>query len=307
MWVDNLHNSPLVSVIMNAHNSEEFLAEAIKSVVEQTYQKWEIILWDNASKDESQSIAESFGDSRIHYHEIPGKVSLYTSRINAINHASGDLIAFLDCDDTWTPNKLTRQVPIFEDNSIVASCTDYYVHIEGDDLRAVEQDRVARTYRDKRVSLEQIVSEYRVGMLTLMVRRSSCLQFLPQQPPEFSIVEDLDIVTRVLQSGDLAPLSVPLATYRLHQQNFSRDTSLLLNERALWLQDFLTWCPPTTSSAKAARSFESETLKVMARESLLQGRRSDCRQSSTQMLFGAHRLKYLFASLLPLSWIRRWL
>jgi len=188
MWVDNLHNSPLVSVIMNAHNSEEFLAEAIKSVVEQTYQKWEIILWDNASKDESQSIAESFGDSRIHYHEIPGKVSLYTSRINAINHASGDLIAFLDCDDTWTPNKLTRQVPIFEDNSIVASCTDYYVHIEGDDLRAVEQDRVARTYRDKRVSLEQVVSEYRVGMLTLMVRRSSCLQFLPQQPPEFSIV-----------------------------------------------------------------------------------------------------------------------
>ena len=107
--------TPLVTVIMNAHNSEAFLTEALASVVAQSYTNWEVILWDNASSDGSQAVAEYFADDRIHYFQAPDKVSLYQSRVNALARASGLLVAFLDCDDTWHPEKLSRQVREFTD------------------------------------------------------------------------------------------------------------------------------------------------------------------------------------------------
>ena len=101
----NSEPTPLVSVIMNAYYSEEFLAEAIASVVSQTYSNWEIILWENESSDDTREIAESFNDPRIRYFFAPDKVSLYESRMNAFKKARGEFVAFLDCDDLWMPEK----------------------------------------------------------------------------------------------------------------------------------------------------------------------------------------------------------
>ena len=57
----------LVSVIMNCHNGEKFLNESVKSVINQTYQNWELIFFDNLSNDNSKKILQSFRDKRIKY------------------------------------------------------------------------------------------------------------------------------------------------------------------------------------------------------------------------------------------------
>ena len=57
----------LVSIIMNCHNGEKFLSEAIKSILKQSYKNWELIFWDNCSTDNSSLILKSFKDSRIKY------------------------------------------------------------------------------------------------------------------------------------------------------------------------------------------------------------------------------------------------
>ena len=60
-------NKPLVSVIMNCHNGQNFLSDAIQSVINQTYKNWELIFWDNFSTDESTKILNQFKDKRIKY------------------------------------------------------------------------------------------------------------------------------------------------------------------------------------------------------------------------------------------------
>ena len=100
----------LVSVIMNCHNGEAFLREAIQSVLKQKYKKWELIFWDNNSRDASAQIFKSYKDKRLKYYFRKKKVSLYESRNSAIKKAKGEFIAFLDQDDIWLPNKLFLQI-----------------------------------------------------------------------------------------------------------------------------------------------------------------------------------------------------
>ena len=102
---------PLVSIIMNCHNSDEFLNEAIDSVFSQTYENWEIVFWDNKSSDNSAKIALSYG-GKLKYYKADEFTTLYTARNLALEKCTGDYIAFLDCDDIWTETKLDKQITL---------------------------------------------------------------------------------------------------------------------------------------------------------------------------------------------------
>ena len=101
--------SPAVSVIMNCLNAEPYLREAIDSVVAQTYPDWEIIFWDNASRDASGAIAKSYGE-RVRYFRGETTVPLGEARNLAIAEAKGRYLAILDCDDVWLPEKDRKSV-----------------------------------------------------------------------------------------------------------------------------------------------------------------------------------------------------
>jgi glycosyltransferase involved in cell wall biosynthesis len=101
-----MQNNPLVSIIMNCYNSDEFLKEAIESVLNQTYSNFEIIFWDNQSTDNSAKIVKSYDDNRIKYFYASNFTPLGEARNLAIDKCIGEWIAFLDCDDIWDKNKL---------------------------------------------------------------------------------------------------------------------------------------------------------------------------------------------------------
>ncbi|MEB3828453.1 glycosyltransferase family 2 protein, partial [Phormidium sp. CCY1219] len=115
---DSHKDYPLVSVIMNCYNGEKYLKEAIDSVYAQTYPNWEIIFVDNASVDQTAAIANSY-DNRLKYFRNPLTVKLGESRNIACEHAKGEFLAFLDCDDIWMPDKLELQIPLFLENQSV--------------------------------------------------------------------------------------------------------------------------------------------------------------------------------------------
>jgi glycosyltransferase involved in cell wall biosynthesis len=96
-----MERMPLVSVIMNCYNGQQFLKEAIQSVLNQTYPRLEIIFWDNASTDRSVQIVNEFGDSRINLFENTKNVPLGLARNYALSKATGDYVSFLDVDDIW--------------------------------------------------------------------------------------------------------------------------------------------------------------------------------------------------------------
>lgn len=124
-----MKNEPLVSIIMNCHNSDKFLKAALDSVYNQSYQNWEIIFWDNNSIDSSSKIAKSY-DSKLKYFKSEEFTNLGEARRRACKQACGKYLAFLDCDDLWDHNKLKLQIKLFEKSKdilgLVYGKTVYY-------------------------------------------------------------------------------------------------------------------------------------------------------------------------------------
>jgi len=106
---------PLVSIITPTYNHQKYIGDCIRSALAQTYQNWEMIIVDDGSTDNTPGIIRSFTDSRIRY--IPqahqGGYKLASIYNTALREAQGDLVAILEGDDFWPPDKLSVQAPYF--------------------------------------------------------------------------------------------------------------------------------------------------------------------------------------------------
>ena len=104
-----LSDQPLVSVIIPSYNHANFIGKAIQSVLDQTYNKYEIIVIDNHSNDGTHEIVASFGNtSVIRMLDINNNGIIAASRNMGISAAQGEWVAFLDSDDSWMPDKLEK-------------------------------------------------------------------------------------------------------------------------------------------------------------------------------------------------------
>ena len=113
MIMENKDNNLLVSVLLNCYNAEKFISKAIESVIKQTYKNWELIIWDDGSKDSTVDIVKKYQDKRIKIFSKKNNLGLGKSRINAIKFINGALVSILDADDYYHKDKLYKQVEIF--------------------------------------------------------------------------------------------------------------------------------------------------------------------------------------------------
>lgn len=118
---------PIISVIIPVYNGEKTISETIKSVLNQTFSDFELIIINDGSQDKTLEIVERIKDPRLKVFSYPNG-GLSASRNRGINHASGDYISFIDADDLWTPDKLEAQFRALQEkpNAKVAySWTNY--------------------------------------------------------------------------------------------------------------------------------------------------------------------------------------
>ena len=115
----------LVSIIMPSYNTGKFIAESINSVLNQTYKNWELIIVDDCSTDNTDSVVKNFQDTRIRYFKNEVNSGAAISRNKALREAKGRWIAFLDSDDLWMPEKLEKQIAFMEQNGYSFSYTNY--------------------------------------------------------------------------------------------------------------------------------------------------------------------------------------
>lgn len=154
----------LVSIITPMYNSEKFIEATIKSVINQTYKDWEMIIVDDCSTDNSPNIVKPYveKDSRIKYIRVEFNQGVSHARNVALKEASGQFIAFLDSDDIWKKNKLKKQVEFMEKNDYYFSYTDYeYIDEDGKRINI---------YRNcpKKVSYFNMLLGDSIGCLTVM-------------------------------------------------------------------------------------------------------------------------------------------
>ena len=200
-----MSNNPLVSIIMNCYNSEQYLKEAIDSIYSQTYQNWEIIFWDNASTDSSASIAKSY-DKRLRYFVAKDTVPLGKARNLALKKVSGKYIAFLDCDDLWLPHKLSKQLEIMEKN------IDYKMSYGGV-LYINEDSTLIKKYLPCAKSgnlFKYQLKKYEIGMQSVLIRNDIQISF--NENLEFS--PDYDLMMHIASKYKVFSIKSYLIKYR---------------------------------------------------------------------------------------------
>lgn len=204
-------DKPLVSIIMNCYNSDKYLNEAIESVLAQTYENWEIIFWDNASTDKSPEIAKSFAP-KLKYYRGEQTVPLGQARNFALREASGEFIAFLDCDDIWMKEKLEKQIPLFADSEVGLVFSDaIYFNKAGENHRIYE----SRPYYTGNCFVK-LLSDYYLCMQTVIIRRVALYSLTYWFDDQFNVVEEADLFIRIGYTWKIAMVNDPLAKWRVH-------------------------------------------------------------------------------------------
>ncbi len=125
---------PLVSIITPVYDSEKFINDTIRSVLNQSYKNWEYILVDDCSSDNSWEIINSFSqqDNRIKAYRLDINSGSGAARNHAIKNASGKYIAFLDSDDIWIPERLEKHISFMIKGNYAFSHSSYgYIDEKG--------------------------------------------------------------------------------------------------------------------------------------------------------------------------------
>ena len=124
---ESIPDTPKVSIVMPAYKAEEYVGEAIDSVLEQTFPDWELIIVDDCSADKTADIAYQYAETepRIIVIENDTNLGAAGTRNKGIAHSSGEWIAFLDCDDIWRNEKLEKQLKLAEETGAELIYTSY--------------------------------------------------------------------------------------------------------------------------------------------------------------------------------------
>lgn len=153
----------LVSIIMPTYNCGEFIEKTINSIINQTYTNWELIIVDDCSNDNTKEVLKKYeADKRINYIKLTKNSGAAVARTKAIKRANGNYIAFLDSDDLWYPDKLTKQLKFMKENNYDFTCTAYEQIDENDKLL----NKVINTR--KKADYNRILLDCPVGNSTVM-------------------------------------------------------------------------------------------------------------------------------------------
>lgn len=127
----NKFEDDLISIIMPCYNSEKYIRNSIKSIQKQTYKKWELIIVDDYSSDNTVEVIKSIKDNRIRLFKNKTNKGAAISRNKALREAKGRWIAFLDSDDMWASEKLEKQLSFMQNKGYAFTYTDYRIKQNG--------------------------------------------------------------------------------------------------------------------------------------------------------------------------------
>ena len=204
--------NPAVSIIINCFNEAQFLRENLDSVFAQTFQDWEIVFWDNASSDGSGEIAASYGE-RVRCFRSETMVPLGRARKLAFEQTRGDYIAILDADDVWLPQKLERQLGLFQANADVGMtyCDVTYFDGDGDRNRLFS---LTKPYRGQ--AFGKLLGRNFIFSSAMMFRRTALDTLGCAFDDRFARAQDYDLTLRLAYHYLIDYVDEPLTKWRVN-------------------------------------------------------------------------------------------
>ena len=201
---------PKVSVLMPVYNTEEeFLRESIESILNQTFQEFELIIVDDGSSNDVEGIINNYSDSRIKFYKNEQNIGVSKTRNKLLDLANGEYCAFQDADDISYPERLEKQVKFLDKNldiSAVGSFLECFPH-----KKIVEMI--------KRPKLIDFLGGCQLSQPTAMIRIADFRKYDLKYNPELITSEDYDLWARGIKYLSYANIQEPLLKYRISQNS----------------------------------------------------------------------------------------
>ena len=242
----NQETQPLVTVITPLYNAEKYIVETIESVVNQTYQNWEMIIVDDCSTDNSRDIVKEYEtkDSRIKL--IESKTNFggpARPRNVGIKNAEGKYIAFLDADDVWYSNKLSTQIKYMIENQLDISCT-LSNKIDKDSKKIVSKPSYTKKENNilnsKKTYLEKIIQWNFITFASAVVARDKIEYF--SENTNMVAVEDYRLWLSLLSNENITfeLINEFLLDYRVLDNSISHENTIRQDMKTLYcILDFI--------------------------------------------------------------------
>jgi len=292
---------PKVSVVIPVYNSAKLLNTALRSVFEQTYPDFEVVVVDDGSddRDELDAVLASWGDSVHCVRQENGGPA--KARNTAIAHATGELIAFLDADDEWLPEKLQRQVAYFEQYPQTGLL---HTGVVGQAKREKTASPPRRAFCDL------FHTAFFINTLTVMIPRRVLERTGGFDERREVHIEDWDLWLRIAAEHPLGYLPEPLALHRPGGW-MSRQVERTYSAQALVIEKNIGLCAVACDKYRAAPdACQRQRLHVLHHDWGYDRLQAGDRPGAREQLGGALRLKpwhlhtaLLYAStLVPNHW-----
>lgn len=213
----------MISIIVPCYNSQAYIKQAIDSVRAQIYSDWELIIVDDCSTDNSAAIIQEYirNDNRIKYLKTKKPSGSPTLPRNmGIEAAKGRFIAFLDSDDAWLPDKLEKQVKLFDDERVAIVFSDY-------EKMSEEGERNNRVIKaPMKVSYKQLLRGNVIGCLTAIYDTAKVGKMFFMQHTH----EDYILWLSILKKGFVAVNTGTVeALYRVRRNSVSSNKLKVLS------------------------------------------------------------------------------
>ena len=208
--------APRVSVILPTRNRAHLLPRAIRSVLGQSFPDWELLVVDNGSTDGTEVLVRHFQkqDARISY-LAEAKRGLPRARNRGLKEAQGEWVAFLDDDDEWLPERLSRQITFLESHPEIGLLYSqaHVKNAKGETIGLKPSAAPVFTF-------EELLERNSIPLPTVMVRRQ-CLEKVGGFDETLGFVEDYDLWLRISKQFAIDFLPETLAIYHYHGANMS--------------------------------------------------------------------------------------
>lgn len=210
------------SVIINCKNSEKYIRESVRSVLDQSFQDFELIIIDNNSSDSTSEIINSVNDLRIRYFNTKCDLSLGSARNFGISKANGSFIGFLDSDDFWHSKKLEKSLAQFNRKEIVFSYSNvnYFNEKESFKLYGESNSFSKRIFND-------LLINYNLCISSCIFSKDFLKRLDYYFDSQLEVCEDYDFFLRLSHLGDVKYTNEVLVNYRIHSNNLTKIKRLL--------------------------------------------------------------------------------
>lgn len=214
-----------VSIIVPVYNAEKYIDETIRSVMEQDYQNWELLLVENGSTDNSLARIRAYDDPRIRVIEAESNVGAAGARNLGMKEAEGVYAGYLDADDLWEPDKLSSQIAFMKENEASFSFTGYeFADETGKGLGKIVRVPQSITYK-------QALGNTTIFTSTVLFD----LRKIAKERLEMPVIESEDTALwfRILREGETAyGLDRNLVKYRRPSRSLSSNKLVAL--KRIW-------------------------------------------------------------------------